>query len=54
MHDHVLQLDYIRMALKALQRVDLMSDFSLKTLAQFALLNDFHRHFDLGDVIDAH
>jgi hypothetical protein len=54
MHDHVLQFDYIRIALKALQRLDLVSDFSLKTLVQFALLNDFHRYFGLGEVIDAH
>jgi hypothetical protein len=54
MHDNVLQIDYIRMALQALQRLDLMSDFSLKTLVQFALFNDFHRYFGLGYVIDSH
>ena len=31
-----------------------MSEFSLKTLVQFALLNDFYRYFGLGEVIDAH
>ena len=32
MHYHILQVDYIRMALETLQRLDLVDDFSLKTL----------------------
>jgi hypothetical protein len=31
-----------------------VNNFSLKTLVQFALLNDFNRYFGLGYVINAH